>query len=101
MVNTERMPSGSTITFTWTPSRPGNWLFHCHDNLHLAPGAPLDASPRPQSPNHQAANHALEMMGGPVIGVHVLPKEDRPPRPESPGPSRLRLTAREDVGGTR
>ena len=25
----------STFSLTWKPTRPGNWLFHCHDNVHL------------------------------------------------------------------
>src|SRR5262249_55786497 len=27
-VVTERMAPGRTISMTWTPTRPGNWLFH-------------------------------------------------------------------------
>ena len=36
MVNTERMGVGRTMTLSWTPTRPGNWLFHCHDTAHIA-----------------------------------------------------------------
>ena len=35
MVVTERLPAGRTFSLTWKPTRPGNWLFHCHDNVHL------------------------------------------------------------------
>ena len=31
LVVTERMATGSTFALTWKPTRPGNWLFHCHD----------------------------------------------------------------------
>src|SRR5262245_54981828 len=37
LVNTERLTSGRTFSLTWTPTRAGNWLFHCHDMSHIAP----------------------------------------------------------------
>ena len=47
MVVTERLVSGATFTLTWKPTRPGNWLFHCHDNAHLKYFGTLDGSPSP------------------------------------------------------
>jgi FtsP/CotA-like multicopper oxidase with cupredoxin domain len=44
MVVTERLAPGRTFTLTWVPTRPGNWLFHCHDNVHLTHGGALDGS---------------------------------------------------------
>jgi manganese oxidase len=35
MVNTEVVPAGHTFDLTWTPDRPGNWLFHCHFLEHM------------------------------------------------------------------
>ena len=45
LVNTERLTTGRTFALTWIPTRDGNWLFHCHDPVHIAAGPGLDGSP--------------------------------------------------------
>jgi FtsP/CotA-like multicopper oxidase with cupredoxin domain len=35
-VVTQLLPSGGTMTMTWTPERAGNWLFHCHIMHHVS-----------------------------------------------------------------
>jgi FtsP/CotA-like multicopper oxidase with cupredoxin domain len=98
MVVTERLIPGNTFSLTWTPTRPGNWLFHCHDNVHLDYGGPLDGRPPAPRTSH-SDNHALEMMAGPVMGISIRGKSREAPEP--PGPRRqLRLVARVDEGGT-
>src|SRR4029450_1500769 len=90
-----------TVSFTWIPSRPGNWLFHCHDNLHTAAAGALDGRPRPTAAHHHVIfNHALEMMSGPVIGITVLPDAGVYADPEQARRRQLRLVARTDAGGT-
>jgi FtsP/CotA-like multicopper oxidase with cupredoxin domain len=37
MVVTQFMPGFSSMLMTWSPDRPGNWLFHCHFAVHLRP----------------------------------------------------------------
>ena len=98
LVNTERMAIGRTFTLTWTPTRPGNWLFHCHDTAHIAPAKPLDGSPAP--PSHHAMNHALEMMAGPVIGITVTAHSGVARTAEVQPRRKVRLVARVDRGGT-
>ena len=98
LVNTERMGVGRTMTLTWTPTRPGNWLFHCHDTAHIAAAKPLDGSEAPA--NHHVTNHALEMMAGPVIGITVKAKTDAPDARDSITRRTLRLIAKVDTGGT-
>jgi FtsP/CotA-like multicopper oxidase with cupredoxin domain len=100
LVNTERMAPGRTMSLTWKPTRPGNWLFHCHDNLHIVRDRPLDGRPRPPVASHHTVNHALEMMGGPVIGISVLPKNGASAARASAPRRQLRLVARVDSGGT-
>ena len=61
---TEAMPPGRTFVMSWSPTRAGNWLFHCHMVGHMTP------SPAP------AAHGAHEVgadagMAGLVIGVEV------------------------------
>jgi FtsP/CotA-like multicopper oxidase with cupredoxin domain len=101
LVVTERLISGRTFSLTWKPTRPGNWLFHCHDSVHLEPGGALDGSQRsPLVAPHHVKNHALEMMAGPVMGVTVTGRSAE--APESPLPKRreLRLVARVRPGST-
>lgn len=100
MVVTERLIPGNTFTLTWRPTRPGNWLFHCHDNVHLDHGGPLDDHP-PAAPaaNLHPENHALEMMAGPVMGISVTGKSTEAPEPAG-ARRQLRLVARVDEGGT-
>ena len=97
---TERAAPGRTFSLTWVPERAGNWLFHCHDNLHVLRSRPLDGKPLPPEHHVDAKNHALEMMGGLTMGIEVKGKgppvvtnDDRPRRT-------LRLIARVDSGGT-
>ena len=98
LVNTERLGSGRTFSLTWTPTRPGNWLFHCHDTLHIKPALPLDGSAPP--PSHHVANHALEMMAGPVVGITVVQAKGYVAPRDAASRRRLRLIAKEDTGGT-
>jgi FtsP/CotA-like multicopper oxidase with cupredoxin domain len=96
MAVTERLVPGRTFSLTWKPTRPGNWLFHCHDNAHLARGVPLDGAPPPA--HHHVENHAMEMMAGPVMGISVTGASAEP-APAAPR-RRLTLVARVDEGGT-
>lgn len=98
LVNTERLPAARTFSLSWTPTRPGNWLFHCHDTAHIRPVRPLDGS-APAAPHH-VANHALEMMAGPVIGITITDAKRSVPATDTTPRRRLRLIAKVDTGGT-
>ena len=100
MVVTERLTPGRTFSLTWKPTRPGNWLFHCHDNVHLEPGGALDGSPASASASHHVENHALEMMAGPVMGITVSGTSLEPVARESGKRRQLSLVARAEDGGT-
>lgn len=63
-VVTEELRPGATMTMAWSPTRPGNWLFHCHIAFHVIPGeAQLD----PKMPDLHDGQH----MAGLILGVHV------------------------------
>ena len=98
-VVTERTSSGRTFSMTWVPERPGNWLFHCHDNFHVLRNAPLDGTPLPAEQLQHVTNHARDMMGGLVMGIEV-----RGAAPvqvtRAASPRKLRLVARSDSGST-
>ena len=106
MVVTERLAPGRTFALTWKPTRPGNWLFHCHDNAHLERGVPLTdpvaavKAGNGAAPAHKhVENHALEMMAGPVMGITVTGNSVEPPQPTGPR-RQLTLVARVDQGST-
>ena len=100
MVVTERLAPGQTFALTWKPTRPGNWLFHCHDNVHLDYGGNLDGTPLAPKGHQHGGNHALEMMAGPVMGITVTGASTEPGTPADAKRRQLRLIARVDAGGT-
>src|SRR5688572_12037751 len=64
MVVTQRMPPFTAMSMTWVPERAGNWLFHCHFQIHVAREmATADAH---AGASHE--NHALTGMTGLVMG---------------------------------
>ena len=64
MVVTQLMSPFSTMSMTWSPDRPGNWLFHCHFAVHLEPDS---LSAAPDDPHRRG-------MVGLVLGVNVAPR---------------------------
>ncbi len=96
MVVTERLTPGRTFSLTWMPTRAGNWLFHCHDNVHIVPNVDLVEGRRRVASNGHVAKHAEEMMGGPVMGFHVKGRDLDPAEPSGER-RKLRLVARVDT----
>lgn len=93
---TERLAPFTTMSLEWVPDRAGNWLFHCHDNLHILPSRPLAGIAPPADAGHDA-DHASGSMGGLVLGVHVRPRGAH----VDEGPDvrrRLRLVAHAEEG---
>jgi FtsP/CotA-like multicopper oxidase with cupredoxin domain len=69
---TEAIESAHVFEMTWTPDRPGNWLFHCHMTQHMSvPEAlhPKNAQAVANPPEHEQ----MTGMGGMVMGITVLP----------------------------
>jgi FtsP/CotA-like multicopper oxidase with cupredoxin domain len=73
---TEYMRAWTTRTFTWSPDRPGNWLFHCHLTFHVVPDVRLGHT-------HAAADadirettsmNPMRHMAGLVLGIEVAPR---------------------------
>ena len=84
---TELMLPGSTMSLTWVPDRPGNWIFHCHVLPHISPERRFWRPPAHVEPaSHDVTQHAREGMAGLVLGIHVLPspKAARPVPPDGP-----------------
>jgi manganese oxidase len=84
---TELVLQGQTMSVSWVPERPGNWLMHCHMAAHMSPD--LRARHVSMGGKH---NHTMEAMAGLVIGWRVLPRPESAAPPEEAGPRRnLRL----------
>jgi FtsP/CotA-like multicopper oxidase with cupredoxin domain len=75
---TEYMAPGATMTMTWVPTRPGNWLFHCHLIYHIDADLRL-ADHAPTEMEGHATGHAEQMMAGLVMGIRVAPARGSTP----------------------
>ena len=84
---TENLLPFETMSVTWTPAEPGNWLFHCHIAFHAIPEA---------ARFDQAAHrdHDSDHMAGLVLGIHVAPPVGWQPHAR-PDPRRLRFVVSE------
>ena len=106
MVVTERMAPFTAMSLTWIAERPGNWLFHCHFQLHLVPDSArpqgielAGAAAESQHEMSDTANHALTGMAGLVLGINVAPRTGLRARAEPVRDGRrLRLVAVKDPG---
>jgi FtsP/CotA-like multicopper oxidase with cupredoxin domain len=61
MVVTQVLEPYSAMSITWSPDRPGNWLFHCHTAMHTTPPSTL-------------SNGDMHGMDGLVLGTIVMPR---------------------------
>jgi manganese oxidase len=99
LVVTELMQPGSTMSLTWTPQSPGNWLFHCHVLAHISPDHRLRPPGKELHGSHNASQHAMEGMAGLVLGLHVLPSGAAPKlNQQAAQPRKLRLVAQLQPG---
>jgi FtsP/CotA-like multicopper oxidase with cupredoxin domain len=64
MVVTQLLSPFSAMSMTWSPSRPGNWLFHCHFAIHNTPSLMSDV----------ADDAEMSGMTGLVLGILVSEK---------------------------
>lgn len=110
MAVTERMGPGTTMSMVWSPDRPGGWIFHCHMVVHVVPSPTLGADRptmderflalfREGHADHDPNRHAVEGMGGLVMGMYIRPPEGWVPN--EPKRRELRLFIQSDtaVGG--
>ncbi len=76
---TEYIGAGRTFAMSWTPERPGNWLFHCHMMNHM--NARTDSAHAGHGTNDSAAGMAGLVLGIQVTGAStVAPSNGRAPR---------------------
>jgi len=84
--NMQVMQQGGTMSISWVPTTPGNWVFHCHFASHVGEHVSLHGSPDPHvghdkpeavrgagSPKKDHDGKGGHQMRGLVIGMHVTP----------------------------
>lgn len=78
LVVTEQVAVFHSMRMSWSPDRPGNWLFHCHRPVHAAEERIDDVFDRKPADGHHemgsAEHHAERGMGGLVLGISVNPR---------------------------
>ncbi len=95
---TETVLPGHTMAIVWSPTRSGNWIFHCHITTHMTPHVEPDENGDLRvhtghgNGDHTSAGmqHAMARL---VLGIHVKPKGEvaQPTRAE---PRAIRLLVR-------
>jgi FtsP/CotA-like multicopper oxidase with cupredoxin domain len=93
MAVTQFMLPGQTLALTWSPKRPGHWLYHCHFIAHVEHTQHFGA-PHPEYEH----SHALGGMAGLIIGIEVRPRPGDVAETPPPPARRLRLFADERAG---
>ncbi len=87
--NMRTVPIGGSISLSFLPTTPGNWVFHCHFAGHIGEIVSLHGSPEPNvvlasSGDHMIPEHDKpggHTMRGLVIGIHVTPSPTFAERP--------------------
>jgi FtsP/CotA-like multicopper oxidase with cupredoxin domain len=107
LVVTERVAQGDSFDMSWTPSRAGNWLFHCHMFQHMTPPVIPElpglsvtrAVPRTKD-EHFAMGDAAGM-GQLVLGITVPRSAESAPQGSWHADRKLRLDISERSGSPR
>jgi FtsP/CotA-like multicopper oxidase with cupredoxin domain len=98
---TEIIAPGQTMTLAWSPTRPGNWIYHCHFIGHVSHHAALDTD-RGTLDEAALAHHQTDrphQMYGLVLGIRVAPKGSAVAETRAPKPIRLLVREKERVYG--
>jgi FtsP/CotA-like multicopper oxidase with cupredoxin domain len=91
---TQLMLPGGTMSMRWAPTRPGNWIFHCHFAFHVSPFASLTGTA--EESIGASDGHHPHSMSGLVMGIKVAPRpgaETTAPPPDA-RPIRLLVQSR-------
>jgi FtsP/CotA-like multicopper oxidase with cupredoxin domain len=90
MVVTQNLKPFSGMSMTWSPDRPGDWLFHCHIAMHTT---------SPDTSSAPSDDPEMRGMVGMVLGTIVAPRAGvaSAGNPATPV-RRIRLVAEEGSG---
>ncbi len=95
---TEIIAPNQTMTLAWSPTRAGNWIYHCHFIGHVSHVASLDmdrGSFNEAALSHHGSDRPHQMYGL-VLGIRVAPRGPR--TVETRAPRALRLLVRQKDG---
>jgi FtsP/CotA-like multicopper oxidase with cupredoxin domain len=101
MAVTEIVGPGQTMDMSWSPNRPGNWIFHCHFAGHLSYHVAMDTYegvPHPEN-EHSHMTDAPHQMYGLVMGIRVAPSGPLAKAPANPRKIRLVVREKDNVYG--
>jgi FtsP/CotA-like multicopper oxidase with cupredoxin domain len=78
LMNMRLIPIGGSLSISFLPTTPGNWVFHCHFASHVGDHSSLHGA---EDTHFPASNDAIpdhdkpggHTMRGLVIGMHVTP----------------------------
>ncbi|HEU4786255.1 MAG TPA: multicopper oxidase domain-containing protein [Gemmatimonadaceae bacterium] len=102
MAVTEVVNPGETFALSWLPSRPGNWIFHCHYAAHLSNLVALD-NDRGSFDESMVSHHMSDrphQMYGLVMGIRVAPHGPVARSAIPPRAIRLEVRERKNVYGS-
>jgi FtsP/CotA-like multicopper oxidase with cupredoxin domain len=79
--NMRVIPIGGSLSLSFVPTTPGNWVFHCHFAGHVGEVVSLHGSPDAYMVPSATGDHAVpahdapggHTMRGLVIGMHITP----------------------------
>ena len=79
--NMRTIPIGGSLSLSFVPTTPGNWVFHCHFASHVGEIVSLHGSPEAHLMAGEGGGRAIpshdapggHTMRGLVIGMHVTP----------------------------
>ncbi len=104
-VVTQRIAQGETFDMSWSPERPGQWLFHCHMLQHMmppiVPELPGLTVRSPLSPVKEPAVHDASGLGQLVLGITVRGNGKAAPKSEWHADPKLQLEISERNGAPR
>lgn len=98
---TEIIAPNQTMTLAWAPTRPGNWIYHCHFIGHVSHIASLD-NDRGLFDEAALSHHASDrphQMYGLVLGIRVAPRGTLPVDTRAPRAIRLLVRQQDRVYG--
>ena len=102
MAVTEVLNPGETFALSWLPSRPGNWIFHCHYAMHVSTLTALD-NDRGAFDESMQSHHMSDrphQMYGLVMGIRVAPRGTVARSTIPPRTIRLEVRERKNVYGS-
>lgn len=79
--NMRLIPIGGSLSLSFVPTTPGNWVFHCHFATHVGDHVSLHGAPDAHVMPNASGSHAMpahdapggHTMRGLVIGMHITP----------------------------